>query len=283
MIKELWNSFPYLIEGKINSLLDRAEPTSIKCFQLFKACQNEELWSGPFEKFSAQIKKYFSIPARERKKSDLDRFLERPLPTDLFPLFHLTFHNAEILDHDLHQIASWSHNILRLGVRANSVVISQDVLFKTLHYITHPPLFEKSLHIQFEDFCEAWKKIVFKLFGRQHDAEFTRIINELRWLQTQIKKEEVFEKDKNVYKGDYLTQTEIDWTKAVLKATQEQIPIPKFPLSRGPKKQSLKDLERTVSLFRIVQTTQLPDLLNHRENIRATVIDQCQKILKLAS
>jgi len=282
MVKELWNSFPSLLEGKINALLERAEPTSVKCFQLFKTCQSEDLWSGTFDNFSAQVKKFFSVSVRERRKSDLDRFLDRPLPADLFSQFFLTFHNAEIHDQEIHSIVSWSHHVLRLGVRAQSVIVSQEVLFKTIYYVTHPPLFEKGIHIQFEDFCEAWKKVVFKLFGNQHDAEFARIMNEIRWLQTQVKKEESALVEKNFLRGDYFTQTELDWTRAVLKATQEQSSIPRFPLIRGPGKQSLKDLERTVSLFRIVQNTKLPDLLMHRENIRNTVIDQCLNLLKLA-
>ena len=54
--------------------------------------------------------------------------------------------------------------------------------------------------------------------------------------------------------------------------------IPNFPLSKGPQKPRLIDLERAIRLYRIVQTTQIRELLSHRENIRNTIFDYCQKI-----
>lgn len=279
MIKELWNSFPRLLEEKINALLDEAEPRPTKAFQLYKTCQRENLWSDSFEKFSEHLNQFFSLPRYERNKSVLDAILERPLQADLFEHFHLDFRTALVNSRSVMEIASWSHHLMRVSAKTNSVVISTDVLTRALQYITSPPVFEKAKDIEFEDFCMAWKKVVFNLFGKKYDPELNKILAELQWLNKQIKEEEKNPQERKFFPTIYLTQTEIEWTEAVLKSVAENSPIPKFPLSRGPEKQRLIDLERTISLYRIVQTTRLPELLEHRDNIRVTILDRCTRLL----
>lgn len=280
MIKELWHSFPRILEQKINALLDEAEPSPAKAFQLYKTCQHEGLWSDSFEKFSERLEGFFSISRSERRKSHIDQLLDRPVSMSIFENFHLNFRSGLVDSHAVTNIVSWAHNLMRLGHKTDSAVISMDVLSKTLHYITHPPFFEKADNIDFDDFCEAWKKTVFSLFGKKYDAEFSAIVNELRWLNTQLKSEEQAVKKAGFIPTIYLTQTEIDWTEAVEKAVTMNLEIPKFPLSRGPEKQRLIDLVRTISLYKIVQTSQHPEFREQREKIRATVLDRCARLLK---
>lgn len=280
MIQEWWQSFPRLLEQKINALLDDVEPSPAKAFQLYKTCQMENLWSDSFEKFSRKLMDFYSKPRRDRRKSDLDRLLDRPINSRLFENFHLNFHNALVNSSTVMNIVSWAHNLMRVSLKTDSVVISLDVLGRTLHYITHPPLFEKSENILFEDFCNSWKKIVFQLFGKKYDAELNKIMNELQWLNTQIKEAEEAHGGPIFFPTIYLTQTEIDWVEAIQKAVLKNTPVPDFPLSRGPQKPRLLELERTSRLYRIVETTKLPELLKHRERIRITLLDQCDRLLR---
>lgn len=279
MVKELWNRFPRLIEQKINGLLDNALPNSNKAFQLYKTCQSENLWTENFEKFANHLDNFFLLSRSDRRKSDFDQFLDRPMDMNTFAMFHLNFHNAAISERATGNIASWAHNLIRLNIKTECAVASTEVLNKTLRYITSPPIFEKSQDIDFDDFCSAWKKTVFQLFGKIYDPQLSIILNELKWLNTQNKELEINDRD-NFVPTIYLTQTEIDWTISVHKATTENLVIPKFPLSRGPQKQRLIDLERAVSLYRIVQTTKLPELLKHRENIHTTIIARCESLLR---
>lgn len=281
MIKELWRSFPRLLEQKINALLDEAEPNQIKAFQLYKSCQRENLWQNSFEKFAQKIGPYFDLPKAERTKSELDRFLNRPLSATLYQDFQLCFGNAVFSNKSVLDIVSWAHNLMRVGYKTNSVVISLDVLTKTLQNLINPPGFEKIQYIAFEDFCSAWKKIVFNLFGKKYDSEFNSILNELRWLNTQLKNEEENSQGEISFVPTiYLTQTEIDWVIAVKTAVDQSLSIPKFPLTKGPQKQRLIDLSRTISLYKIVETSRLADFVKHRENIRTTVLAQCDCLLK---
>lgn len=280
MIHELWHSFPRTLVERINSLLDEAEPSQAKAFQLYKACQSEGLWDETFDKFQRKLNAYYELPKYKRSKSALDKMLNSPLPSVMFEDFHLNFRNASVDNRSLISLASWTHHLLRVGGKYTSVVIAEDVIAKTLNYITHPPLFEKSSNIDFDDFCEAWGKTVFNLYGKTHEAEMTRIVGELRYLNTQLIVEEQQRRDRPLtIPSIYLTQTEIDWTMAVMEAAEENLEMPKYPLSRGPEKPRLIELLRVVQLYKIVQNTQLPEFVKHRENIRATILDRCQNLL----
>lgn len=280
MIRELWSTFPHLLVKKINGLLETAEPSSAKAFQLYKNCQGENLWQDTFELFSRRLNDFFSLPPVERRKSDFDRYLNAPMSHVLYENFHLTFKTASVDQVSLLNIASWAHHLMRVSRKTESVVISTDVLTKTLRYLTNPPLFEKDENIEFEDFCSAWKKTVFKLFGKKYDSDLNGILQELHRINSELAHEELQEEQGLFVPSIYLTQTEIDWTLAVQKAAIENSPIPKFPLKRGAEKPRLKDLERTISLYRIVQTTRLPELIEQRNNIRTTILDLCERLLR---
>ncbi|NUN06251.1 MAG: hypothetical protein HUU57_10870 [Bdellovibrio sp.] len=280
MIKELWHSFPHDLERKINGLLDDAEPTPAKAFQLYKTCQREELWKDTFEKFSERLNSYFAMPRADRHKSDLDALFERPVDSVTYDEFQLNFRNALVNGQEVQNLVSWAHNLMRVSLKTTSVIISSDVISKTLNYITHPPLFEKAQDITFEDFCDAWKKIVFNLFGKNHEAELEKILNELHWLNTQFKQAEESAARAPFFPTIYLTQTEIDWISAVEAAVTKSAPAPRFPLSRGAEKQRLVELERALRLYKVVQTSKLPEFIQHRENIRVTILDRCSSLLK---
>ncbi|WP_413294481.1 hypothetical protein ACLSU7_05110 [Bdellovibrio sp. HCB185ZH] len=280
MIQELWHSFPRTLVERINSLLDEAEPSQAKAFQLYKSCQAEGLWDESFEKFQRKLNAFYALPKHDRRKSAMDQVLNGPMPTATFAEFHLNFRNASIDNRSLQSLASWTHHLLRVGGKYTSVVIAEDIISKTLNYITQPPMFEKSSNIDFDDFCEAWRKTVFKNYGKSHDAEMTRIVGELRYLNSQLLIEEQQRRDRPVMIPTiYLTQTEIDWTMAVMEAAEENLEMPKYPLSKGPQKPRLIELLRVVQLYKIVQNTQLPEFVKHRESIRATILDRCQGLL----
>lgn len=117
MIKELWKSFPRLLEQKINALLDEAEPNQMKAFQLYKSCQRENLWQDSFEKFTQKINQFFELQKNERTKSELDRFLNRPLSATLYQDFQLCFGNASFSNKSVLDIVSWAHNLMRVGYK----------------------------------------------------------------------------------------------------------------------------------------------------------------------
>ena len=279
MIQELWGSFPRLLEKNINELLDTAEPNPIKAFMLYKRCQQESLWNDDFRKFSKHLEDFYSRPKAQRRKSDFDRFLDRPMDSDIYSGFHLCFRTAHVSEKAVDDVASWAHNLMRVAKKMTSAVISFEIMSKTLKAIVNPLPHEKSENIEFEDFCSAWEKTVFKTHGTKHSTELKGLVAELRWANAQLKDAEANPRKHVSVSTIYLTQTEIDWTLAVQAAALEGSPVPKFPLSKGPQKQLLIDLERVVRLYHMVETTRLPELGHQRERIRNTILDRCEALL----
>ena len=278
MIKDVWSSFPHLLENKINGLLDEADPKPLKAYHLYKTCLREDLWDGSFENFLVKISDFFHTPRVDRRKSQLDIIFLRPLHASLMEDFRLSFRTAEIAKESLREVASWASQIIRVSKKVDSPISSKEVLAETLTKITNPANGEKDENLEFEDFCEAWKRVVFKTYGTVHNAHFYDLLKELRWLKAESEKAAL--NDSVSFRPTlYLTQTEIDWVQAVEKALTFDHKIPNFPLRKGPQKPRLIDLERAIRLYRIVQTTQIRELLSHRENIRNTIFDYCQKIL----
>jgi hypothetical protein len=282
MIRETRNSFPQRLENKINSLLDEAEPNSTKAFQIYKTLQREELWNESFESFSRQLNQYFQTPRPQRRKSDFDACLERPMSMEVYENFHLDFHNSRVNNKSVMGIAQWAHHNMRMRYQIDGLIVSNDVLHRTLKYITSPPRFEKSQDITFEDFTAAWKKVVFHLFGRKYDRELETVLLQINRVSEEVDnfENEVTVADGGFVPGIYLTQTEIDWTMSVQLAVKGNEDTPRFPLSRGPEKMRLLELSKTISLYKIVRTTQNPDFISHREKIRSTIIELCDRLLK---
>jgi hypothetical protein len=281
MIRETRNSFPQSLENKINALLDEAEPNPTKAFQLYKTLQREDLWNESFERFARKLNQYYSTPRPQRRKSDLDACLERPMSMEVYESFHLDFHNSRVNSSSVMGIANWAHQNMRTRYQIDSLVVSNDILHRTLKYLTSPPRFEKAQDITFEDFCEAWKKVVFHHFGRKYDRELETVLMQIVRVTEEA---DNFENEVTMAEGFipsiYLTQTEIDWTSSVQQAVMANEEAPKFPLSRGPEKLRLLELSKTISLYRIVRTTENPAFVIHRDKIKETILDQCERLLK---
>lgn len=282
MTQKLWKLFPRLIEQKINTLLFEAEPRPTKAYQLFKSCKNEQLWKNSYALFSIHLTDFFSLPINERAKSYFDKFLDRPMDRALYDSFNLNFRTAEVKVESLLGVARWSNQMFRDAGFIESPVSSVSVLTKTLETITNPPAYEKDHDIEFEDFCITWKKTVFKLFGKEHDRELETILREIRKLNIQLKNLEI-ERKLNFRPSIYLTQTEIEWTETVQMAIQNNSPLPKYPLIRGPEKEKLVFLQKTIRLYQIVQKSPKPELQQHLESIRNTILEQCKWLLNECS
>lgn len=280
MIKEMWRTFPRLIEEKIQTLLDEAGPNPVKAFQLYKTCQEENLWRDSYEKFSKKISAYFDIPAPERRKSSLDAMLDRPINIAVYDNFKLNFRSALVETHSIAGVANWTHNLMRVSRQTESEVISQNVFVRALEQIVNPTMLDKAHEVNFEDFCESWKKAAFKLFGKKYDTELEEILKELRWFNTELKRQKHIVPANAFYPTIYMTQTEIDWVLDVQKTAHASRPVPQYPLSRGAQSQRLIELDRTIRLYNIVQTTKLPEFIKHRENIRATILDRCLGLMR---
>lgn len=276
-MQDMWKLFPRLIEKKINALLEEAEPNRMKSFHLYKTCQNENLWTKSFEEFREQLHQFFALPPTERSKSRFDYYLNRPMHKSVYNLFELDFRNGVVNESSLQAVSNWAHHMLRINTRATSPVISLDVMKKTLNSIVNPGPFDKAQDIEFNDFCDAWKRICFTLFGRRFEADLSQVLDQLKALEQE---QQLLEQNRQQLPRIYLTQTEIDWTEALLSAAQEATKLPKFPLSRGPQKEALVEIEKVAQLYSFVMESDKADFIPYRNRIRETLVFRCEDLLK---
>ena len=281
MMQQIWKSFPRLLEQRINQLLDEAQPTDLKAFQLYKSCQAENLWSESYEKFSKQLQLFCSVPRIERTKGQFDRYLERPMDTSTFDQFHFTFRTSQIEPSSLRQIASWAHHLLRANLKADEGSVSINVLEKTLIKLTQPTAFDKDIDIEFSDFCDAWQKVAAPTLDSEGRKQLQTQLGVLRHLDQQCKQAHLQSTDQDFSPAIafYLTQTEIDWTSRVQQAANTSGQMPKYPLKRGPEKIYLLELQKLVTLYNLLQLTEKFELIKHRESVRTTILHNCEQLL----
>ncbi len=277
MMHDMWKLFPRLIEKKINALLEEAEPNRMKSFHLYKTCQNENLWNKSFEEFREQLHQFFSLPQPERSKSRFDYYLNRPMHKSIYGLFDLDFRNGVVNESALQSVSNWAHHMLRINTRTSSPVISLEVMKKTMNSIVNPGPFDKAQDIEFSDFCDTWKRICFTLFGRRFDSDLTQVLEQLKALDQE---QQLLEQNRQYLPRIYLTQTEIDWTQALLSAAQETARLPKYPLSRGPQKEALVEIEKVAQLYSLVMESDKTDFIPYRDRIRETLVFRCEDLLK---
>lgn len=276
MLQETWNTFSRQIVQKINGLLDQAQPNSLKAFHIYKMCQSEGLWDKSYSEFSFLLDGFYQTHPAERSKSQMDQFLNRPMDWRSFESVNLTFRTAEIGVTEIRDIASWAHHMLRLRYEKTSPISSVDTLNKTIHDLTHPDITGKDQNIDFEDFCDAWKSAVDKLYGKQYEAEHQLVLSELRHLN-HILETRALELPR--VNRIYLTQTEITWVERSLEAVVERRKMPRYPLTKGPEKSRLVDLLKWLTLWEISKTSEAPAVVEKVEKLRNYIQNECDDLL----
>jgi hypothetical protein len=283
MVAALWDSFPLLMEENVNGLLLTARPNALRAFQIYGTFRNKGLWKDGIERFSRSLDDFFARPTSERTKSLFDLYLTRPMEHEIFSLFDLDFRSAAVSETELTKLASWAHHLIRVSKKTTAAFASLEVITKTLHHVTNPGPNEKAKNLEFMDFCRAWRKTARRILGETEDPEFAALLTELEWLDRECrecnKPAKLAPVETAYVPGVFLTQTEIDWTKAVRSAVLQDRSAPEFPLSRGPDKQDLIALDRAALLFTKARTSTLPEIIQNRERIRATVLDRCEALL----
>lgn len=278
MLQETWNTFPRQIVQKVNGLLDQALPTRLKAFHIYKMCKSENLWDKSFSEFSFLLEGFYHTHPTERSKSQLDQFLNRPMDWRSFETVNLNFHTAEIGLTEVRDIASWAHHMLRLHYQKNSPISSVETLSKAIFDLTHPVYGGKDQNIDFEDFCNAWKNAVDKLYGKKFETEHEQVLADLRNLN-QILESRILESSRSQLNRIYLTQTEIDWVERSLEAVTKGLKMVRYPLSKGPTKPPLIDLLKWLTLWEISKDVKVPMVLAKAERLRIYIQNECEDLL----
>lgn len=254
-------------------------PTSIKSFHIYKMCKSENLWDKSYSEFSYLLECFYQTPPHERSKSQVDHFLNRPMNFHDYESMTLTFRTANVGLTEIRDIASWAHHMLRLHYEKTSDVTSIETLSQTIYGLTHPGFSGKEHSIDFEDFCEAWKDTVDKLYGKKFETEHKLIISELRHLNIVQERRAIESHQRNVLNRIYLTQTEITWVERALSAVTKGLTMPRYPLSKGPTKNRLIDLLKWTTLWEISKDVKAVAVQAKVIKLRDHIEQECEELL----
>ena len=160
--------------------------------------------------------------------------------------------------------------------------MSLEVMAQTLRAVTQPKPLQKAEHITFEDFAEIWSRVVFRKFGESFDQEMKATLTELHTINKELREQErIATLAPEPAARMQLTRAEFEWISQVRVAAENFAEVPAHPYEGGSQKRRIMELERVISLYSIVQSTTLPELLLHRDSIRLTIIDRCEILLGL--
>lgn len=279
MLNTLWSVFPRLMEENINGLLNKARPTALRALQIYRTLKNKGLSTQSVERFSGDLDHFFTKPRFERKKSDFDIFLDRPMDHATFSLFQLDFRSGVVTEKSLHDVASWAHHLIRVSKKIDKPFMSLDIITRTLQRITTPTRNEKAQDISFSDFRMTWKTTVNRVLGYQLDPQFEELLNELEWLDHQLRNKA--EKDFELLEPPTvpISQIEVNWVASVRFAAMDRESIPNYPLDESIASDRVQELLRVIKLYSLSRTSTRDEILRNRDKIRATLIDRCEKLL----
>ena len=275
MQAELWQSFPRLFEQRFLSLLDSAHPTSEKTNELYKALKLEGLLSESREHFQARLQQYYSIHRSERRKSHLDYFLNRPMPQSVFSSFELSFQTAEISEENIHHLANWSHNMIRLGYKRSSDLISTTTLKNTILHLLSQQKKNEGRTIEFSDFCHSWAVVVENSQFQNASAvrdEFLNLLNEFKRIDQASRSGQMGEVLQLI---EVREAKELAWVKAIRLQAFNEESLNAYPFQDGPFTQFMKELLRTAILYNLAIGSKKSDLLSYQQKIRTTLLHKC--------
>jgi hypothetical protein len=229
----------------LSRLLKTAMPSREKRFRLDKLLQTEVEGAS----YSERILQYYSIPFEHRTRNQF----RKVFGIDAYPWLHqqflLDFASAEISDTELSRIASNIRFYLRNELPLPKEIVEADLLHLVLYKMVSPGTVEGAERVGVASFLRTWRRVCFLKWGDRYEEVFGLFENELfdlsnRSFEYQSSGTAIgLDKDDQGFSMD-LSQTDLDWMKALLLALDCSADLPAYPLSRGPDRPVTRQIEK---------------------------------------
>jgi hypothetical protein len=232
-----WTKLSRSIESHFSNYIKLGVPSSEKAYQLAKLVQFEN--GVAISKAVKLVAGYYQIPYRDRADSRFQaHFGISPYPW-LIDQFVLNLKNIQTNETLIRKAATDTLFFLR-GLESNppEEINTEAVI---LHSFFHAlkKCWSSNSSLGLSDFLSSWQWHVFRKYGEKYEWYFTKIFEDLKAIE--LDKEIPPTEPRNQY---LLTQTEIDWLQTLQFELEINLPFSRFPLSTGPKKPALIELER---------------------------------------
>lgn len=262
------------IRGEFERLLKCAVPRPTKRYHILKAL----LWENgplPRHQLDRQIFQFFLLPypmRTERQAAKL--FKVRPYPW-LMEQFVLNFSSGAVSETELAKAAGrLRHNIGNV-LSPPEPIMTIDLLHLVVYRATHPRWDQKNSGLALKHFVDRWKFVSFQCFGDRYSDYFdvlNRRIDSEELTAPEASPSEAKEVPPETTSLN-MTQTDLDWLKAILSALEGSRRPPLYPLSRGPQSPTIKRLEQLIRVAHSRFPERLPPLEEAVRRVSVTCLE----------
>ncbi len=268
----------YRLNMKVNyefeRLLKEAGPTPLRLHQLVKTFQAETS-KLTYDEIESRLRAIYVLRYDERTGGVVARsFGIRPYPWLTGQLL-LNFSNAVVSETKKYTTACTITHLLRSTLDLPSAIVDTALLHQVIHLITKPRVDQKKAGIDFQDFIERWQHVCAKRFGDVYEAAFEELqdlLTQIEFMTFEIQTRSHILTDQEMNRLE-VSQTDLDWMKAILQHISTGRILPLHPLSRGPKSPTLVRVETLVRTLRLIPPSK-------HDDIKATVSRTCSTLLK---
>lgn len=239
------------VTSDLTRLLKAARPSREKLYRLEKTLKEES--SGSQDQLREKIAKYYELPFEYRTKAQFRKvFGIDPYPW-LHQQFVLDFSNAAVSETELSKLASNLRHLLKNEVQV--IVDLPDELLESdfLHLVLYKMVSPNSSHalgdVSLTAFLKVWERACFVKWGSRHEELFLILNEAARFEQLSGEKFDAFglspgfELEESGFAMD-LSQTDLDWMKALIVELDLKKELSPYPLSRGPTRPVTRKLEK---------------------------------------
>ena len=232
-------------------LLKESQPSRDRKYALLKLLMQEE---SPLsrEDLNDAITSFYSLSYERRTARQFRRtFSVKPYPW-LLTQFNLSFRNAFISEAKIFKTASSLQYLIRNVIEVPNDISSVDTLHLAVHRLTKPRVDQVAASIGFPTLSYRWRDASFFKFGNQFEGFFDELDKAIE--QAENYRDNIDsgffslsdESDDRDHHEPDITQTDLDWFKAILTALEDNLRPPLYPLQRGPQTPVLLRLEKLV-------------------------------------
>lgn len=239
------------VTSDLTRLLKAAKPSREKRYRLEKTLRDEV--PGSDENLREKISKYYELPFEYRTKAQFRKiFGIDPYPW-LHQQFVLDFSNASVSETELSKLASNLRHLFKNEVQvildAPDELLESDFLHLVLYKMVSPNSSHTFGELSLTGFLKVWERASFVKWGSRYEDLFLILNEAARFQHLSGERYQAlgvppgFELEESGFAMD-LSQTDLDWMKALIVELDLKRELPPYPLSRGPTRPVTRKLEK---------------------------------------
>ena len=261
------------VRFEFGRLLKEARPSRLRLHQLVKTFQSErpDLSYADIER---RLLSVYALSFDRRTTSTVERVFQTPVYPWLMGQLLLNFSTACISETVQYRSATTLRHMIEGTLDLPMRITEASLLQQVTHRLVTPRHDQISSGIGLDHFIETWAEVCFRRYGDLYGDLFGQLrdlVEQVRGMPLQIHSKAVIATEQELNRLQ-LSQTDLDWMKAVLMSFTVSERPPTYPLSRGPQTPTVRRIETLIRTLHVIPMTK-------HEPIRHAVIQTCETLL----